>query len=92
MRMVEFLDFEDVMHLIKATDTEQEEILRLRDRAIVETLFSTGLRVSELCGLKRDQINFKRNEFTVRGKGDKLRMIFLSDNASGSIRAYLKKT
>jgi len=90
-RMVEFLDFEEVERLIEATDQEQEEILRLRDRAILETLFSTGLRVSELCSLKRDQINFKRNEFTVRGKGDKLRLVFLAEDASQSLQKYLKK-
>ncbi|TSC66176.1 MAG: putative Tyrosine recombinase xerD, partial [Candidatus Doudnabacteria bacterium Gr01-1014_77] len=65
--------------------------LRLRDNAILQTLFATGLRVSELCSLKKDQINFKRNEFTVRGKGDKLRLIFLSSEANDALQKYLKK-
>jgi len=90
-RMVEFLDYEEVQRLIEATEQEPEEILQLRDRAILETLFSTGLRVSELCSLKREQINYKRGEFTVRGKGDKLRLIFLSDHANTTLQKYLKK-
>lgn len=90
-RMVEFLDHEDVLRLLEATADEKEDILRLRDQAILETLFSTGLRVSELCSLKREQINFKRNEFTVRGKGDKLRLIFLSTSAAAALQSYLKK-
>ncbi len=90
-RTVEFLEREEVERLIGATSSEKEEILRLRDRAILETLFSTGLRVSELCSLKRDQINFKRGEFTVRGKGDKLRLVFLSPEAGGAVQEYLKR-
>ncbi len=90
-RMVEFLDSDELQRLFDAAKEEKEEILRLRDTAILLTLFATGLRVSELCSLKRDQINFKRNEFTVRGKGDKLRLIFLSDEAGKALQAYLKK-
>lgn len=90
-RMVEFLEHEELQRLFDAVEEEKEEILRLRDRAILLTLFATGLRVSELCSLKRDQINFKRNEFTVRGKGDKLRLIFLSDDAGKALQVYLKK-
>jgi site-specific recombinase XerD len=90
-RMVEFLELEEIERLIEATKYEKEDILRLRDKAILSTLFSTGLRVSELCSIKRDQINFKRNEFTVRGKGDKLRLIFLSEEASKDTQEYLKQ-
>jgi site-specific recombinase XerD len=90
-RQVEFLEPDEVGRLIDATDSEPEEILRLRDRAILELLFSTGMRVSELCSVRRDMINTKRNEFTVRGKGDKLRMIFISDSAAASLEKYLKK-
>ncbi len=90
-RMVEFLDDDEIQRLFEATDEEKEEILRLRDNAILQTLFATGLRVSELCSLKKDQINFKRNEFTVRGKGDKLRLIFLSSEANEALLKYLKK-
>ncbi len=90
-RSVEFLEKDEVERLIGATSSEKDEILMLRDRAILETLFSTGLRVSELCSLKRDQINFKRGEFTVRGKGDKLRLVFLSAEACAAVQEYLKK-
>lgn len=90
-RSVEFLSEEEVQSLIKATEQEKEEILRLRDRAIMETLFASGLRVSELCSLRRDQVNLKRNEFTVRGKGDKLRLVFLSAQASKDLSLYLKE-
>lgn len=63
----------------------------LRDRAILETLFSTGLRVSELCSLDRESIDLKRGEFPVRGKGSKIRLVFLSDNAKISLATYLNK-
>ncbi len=61
----------------------------LRDRAILELLFSSGLRVSELVGLDRDHINLSRREFMVRGKGQKDRPIFISESASDWIKAYL---
>ena len=62
----------------------------LRDRAILELLFSTGLRISELCGLSIDDVDLTRDEFSVRGKGDKVRVVFLSDDAKASIQTYLK--
>ena len=62
----------------------------LRDRAILEMLFSTGLRVSELVGLDRRDVNLEKDEFTIRGKGKKLRLVFLSKRAKESLRAYLK--
>src|SRR5487761_1218874 len=61
----------------------------LRDRAILELLFSSGLRVSELTGLDRDHINLKRREFMVRGKGQKDRPIFISPDAAGWIEQYV---
>jgi site-specific recombinase XerD len=61
----------------------------LRDRAILELFFSTGLRVSELCSLDND-LDLSRDEFSVRGKGDKVRVVFLSDAAKDAVRAYLK--
>ena len=63
----------------------------LRDRAIIELLFSSGLRVSELVGLDRDHINLGRREFMVRGKGQKDRPIFISPEAAGWIKQYLDK-
>jgi len=62
----------------------------LRDKAILELLFSTGLRVSELASLPRD-INLDRDELTVRGKGEKVRLVFISPAARDAVRAYLKK-
>lgn len=62
----------------------------LRDRAILELLFSTGLRISELCNLSIDDVDLTRDEFSVRGKGDKVRVVFLSDDAKASVHAYLK--
>lgn len=62
----------------------------LRDRAILELLFSTGLRVSELCALNAD-IDLTRDEFSVRGKGDKVRVVFLSESAKKAVAEYLKK-
>lgn len=61
----------------------------LRDRAILELLFSTGLRVSELCSLNTD-LDLSRDSFSIRGKGDKVRVVFLSDVAKDAVRAYLK--
>lgn len=63
----------------------------LRDKAILELLFSTGLRVSELCGLDDDSINLSRDEFSVRGKGEKVRLVFLSDAARSAVKNYLAK-
>lgn len=60
-----------------------------RDRAILELLFSTGLRISELCSLSIDDVDLTRDEFPVRGKGDKIRVVFLSDAAKEAIKNYL---
>ncbi len=62
----------------------------LRDKAILQMLFSTGLRVSELCSLTRD-LDLTRDEFAVRGKGDKVRLVFLSADAKNALKAYLNK-
>jgi site-specific recombinase XerD len=74
--------------LAKETD-ENKKIAYLRDRAILELLFSTGLRVSELCSLNSD-IDLTRDELSVRGKGEKVRVVFLSPTAKGAVRDYLK--
>lgn len=63
----------------------------LRDKAILELFFSTGLRISELCGLSIDDVDLTRDEFSVRGKGDKVRVVFLSDRAKEAIKKYLKE-
>lgn len=89
-RQVEFLEPQDVTRLIEATDQEKDKATRLRDKAILEMLFSTGLRISELVALNKDSINTKRREFSVRGKGDKMRLVFLSDRAISAVEEYLK--
>ncbi|MDD5251583.1 MAG: tyrosine-type recombinase/integrase [Patescibacteria group bacterium] len=96
-RTVEFLSEEELARLLAAPlktptgETATASLVRLRDKAILELLFSTGLRVSELAGLKRDSINLKQAEFTVRGKGDKPRVVFLSENAKKWLKEYLDK-
>lgn len=73
-----------------AKGTAQGELVMLRDIAILELLFSTGLRVSELCSLNQD-LDLTRDEFSVRGKGEKVRVVFLSPAAKKAIAEYLKK-
>ncbi len=88
-RQVMFLESDDLEKLLKAPLQEPDELLRLRDRAILELLFSTGLRVAELASLKRAQVSLKKEEFPVKGKGDKLRIVFLSERARDALRKYL---
>jgi site-specific recombinase XerD len=84
---VTFLNPEELERLTAVPDTSKQN--GLRDRAILELLFSSGLRVSELVGLDRDHINTKRREFMVRGKGQKDRPIFISAEAASWIEKYL---
>ncbi|OGL26195.1 hypothetical protein A2708_01595 [Candidatus Saccharibacteria bacterium RIFCSPHIGHO2_01_FULL_49_21] len=86
---VTFLTGEELERLAAQPDTSK--VNGLRDRAIIELLFSSGLRISELVGLDRDHINLKRREFTVRGKGQKDRPIFISAEAADWITKYLDK-
>ena len=86
-RKLEFLDTDELKRLLNAP--QGGDISAWRDRAILETLFSTGLRVSELCSLNRDNVNIERGEFAVRGKGSKLRVVFLSDSAKDALKKYL---
>ncbi len=88
-KQVTFLHFEEVQQLVDAIDLNTEE--GLRDRAIVELLFSSGLRVSELVNLDRGHVNTKRREFMVRGKGQKDRPVFVSDAAAKWVEEYLAK-
>lgn len=73
--------------LAKESD-EWRRLGYLRDRAILELLFSTGLRVAELCSLNAD-LDLSRDEFSIRGKGEKVRVVFLSKNAKDALREYL---
>lgn len=88
-RDVEFMETDEVERLIEATGQESHRLTALRDKAILEVLFSTGLRISELTNLNRETMNLKKGEFTVRGKGDKLRLVFLSPRAIASVNEYL---
>jgi len=90
-RQVEFLEKDELDRLFSAIAGEKDELQRLRDSAILQTLFSTGLRVSELASLRIESINLDRREFTVRGKGSKLRLVFLSDEAAETIKKYLSR-
>lgn len=86
-RQLEVLEYADVERLLAAP--RGSDARALRDRAILEVLFSTGLRVSELCALNR-HINIARGELSVRGKGEKLRVVFLADRAKDALVRYLK--
>lgn len=88
-RSIKFLERDHVDRLVTAVDTRKEE--GMRDRAIIELLFSTGLRVSELVSLNHDQVNLERREFGVVGKGGKARVVFISDRAADWIKRYLDK-
>ena len=88
-RTVEFLTREEVDKLFLAA--QQFSKSPARDLAILETLYSTGLRVSELASLNRAQVDLDRREFMVRGKGRKPRIVFLSENATERIRSYIKQ-
>lgn len=88
-KQVTFLNEDELERLFKEPDLET--VSGLRDRAILELLYSSGLRVSELVGLNKDHINLKRLEFMVRGKGQKDRPIFISSEAATWIQRYLDK-
>lgn len=87
-RQIEVLDYQEVERLLAAP--KGNGLRSLRDKAMLETFFSTGLRLSELCNLSR-YIDLKSGEVSVRGKGDKLRVVFLSDDAKKAIQNYLAK-
>lgn len=87
-REIEFLEYAELERLLEAPSGDS--LKNLRDKAIIEILFSTGLRVAELCSLTR-YIDIERSEISVRGKGDKLRIVFLSPRAREAIKKYLKK-
>lgn len=86
---VTFLDKDELLRLFAQPNTNDES--GLRDRAILELLFSSGLRVSELCNLDKKHVNLERKEFMVRGKGQKDRPVFVSDEATAWLKTYLEK-
>lgn len=86
---LKFLDYKHVEAMIEKVDVTS--IQGLRDRVLMEVLFSTGLRVSELVSLNKTTINLESREFGVTGKGKKIRVVFLSDRAAGWIEKYLRE-
>jgi site-specific recombinase XerD len=87
-RDLDLLTAEELNRLINSPKTNT--LQGLRDKAMLELLFSTGLRVSELISLDRD-LDLSRDEFSIRGKGEKVRVVFLSPVAKSAIKAYLDK-
>ncbi len=91
-RQVSFLEGEDLDRFLQSPLAgPRKTLIGFRDKAILELLFSTGLRVSELANLQKISINLKKSEFTVRGKGGKLRVVFLSTSARDAIDQYLRR-
>lgn len=88
-RELDLITQEELKRLILSPDVAN--LKGLRDKAIIELLFSTGLRISELCSLKRDSIDFQKDEFSIRGKGGKIRIVFLSPSARQALKEYLKE-
>jgi len=87
-RQIEIIEYADLERFLNSPQGDTLKILR--DRAILETLFSTGLRISELCSLTR-YVDIKRGEVSVRGKGQKLRVVFFSESAQKAVKEYLDK-
>ncbi len=94
-REIDLISTTELGRLLKAptgekSKSKEDELRVLRDTALLELFFSTGLRLSELCSLNRD-LDLSREEFSIRGKGDKVRVVFLSEDAKKALRAYLSK-
>jgi len=87
-KQVTFLHYDEITRMLDVIPVDSE--VGLRDRAIIELLFSSGLRVSELVGLNRDHVNTKRREFMVRGKGQKDRPVFISASTAEHVQEYLR--
>lgn len=88
-RTVEFLTRDELERLFASL--ENDKITGLRNRAILEMLYSTGLRISELTNLNRHNVDLERGEFHVRGKGKKVRIVFISDRAKEWVKEYLEE-
>lgn len=87
-RQIETLAYADLERLLATP--KGDDLRNLRDKAILETFFSTGLRLAELCSLDR-YLDLERGEFSIRGKGDKIRVVFLSSSAKNAVKHYLAK-
>lgn len=95
-RSLDLISTQELERLLNAPNINNEKSVTpssllkiLRDKAILELFFSTGLRLSELCSLNRD-LDLTKDEFSIRGKGEKVRVVFLSDSAKDAIRDFLK--
>ena len=94
-RSLDLISSDELNRLLNAPNTQKETSKKvdnnkiLRDKAILELFFSTGLRLSELCSIDRD-LDLSKDEFSIRGKGEKVRVVFLSESAKNAIRDYLK--
>lgn len=88
-RHIDVISHDELYRLLDAPEKEKDPEAKWRGKAILELLFSTGLRVSELCSLTRD-LDLKRDEFSIRGKGGKVRVVFISDEARNAVQEYLK--
>jgi site-specific recombinase XerD len=87
-RQIDLITPQELHRLLDAPDPST--LKGVRDKAILEVLFSTGLRVSELCSLPRE-IDLRADDFSIRGKGEKVRVVFLSSEAKEAIKNYLNK-
>ncbi|MCI0619457.1 tyrosine-type recombinase/integrase [Candidatus Wolfebacteria bacterium] len=87
-RSLDLISADELGRLLKAP--QGSDLKSLRDRALLELLFSTGMRVSELCSLNRD-LDLGRDELSIRGKGEKVRVVFLSSAAKNTVKTYLAK-
>lgn len=87
-RSLDLISGDELSRLLKGPNGAGEK--DLRDRAMLELFFSTGLRVSELASLNRD-LDLSKDEFSIRGKGEKVRVVFLSDGAKKAVKDYLAK-
>lgn len=87
-RSLDLITRDELQRIFDAPNSEENPETKARGKAILELLFSTGLRVSELCALSRD-IDLRSDELSVRGKGGKVRVVFISDDAKSNLKAYL---
>ncbi len=88
-RTIDFLELDEIIELFKAS--QGETLQNVRNQAILELLFSSGMRVSELIALDRDKINLEKKEFSIIGKGSKRRIVFISQETADLIQKYLQK-
>ncbi len=89
-RSLDLITSDELERLLGGPDEETDDSKRFRDKALLEMLFSTGLRVSEVCSLPRD-LDLTKDEFSVRGKGEKVRVVFLTEEAKTAVKAYLSQ-